>query len=321
MKPLIFVSHVNEEADVAKWLSDSISQLLLGGVQFFVSSDGTAIVGGDPWLSKIEQGLRDASIVLVLCSSRSVQRPWVNFEAGGAWIAGKRVVPICHAGMRPAGLPEPLRTLQAYDLLKRKDLDALVGLLASEAGLKTPKFDSAELLANIPATSTIAGPENGPTAAALGNAPPGEDAGPVGDVLIGYDKQSITSDLHTYSLNVSMAWRGPRDQDFFNICLLWPRAIKISKLVGFEKGEETEIDGVLYDELSLFVDKRLWPKKTIKAIGGKAAAQLEYVFDSPTHMQVHGNLKPKSYRLFYKLYSQEFPPVEGEVSFKDLNIY
>ncbi|MDA8133199.1 MAG: toll/interleukin-1 receptor domain-containing protein [Desulfobacteraceae bacterium] len=320
MKPLIFVSHINEEADVAKWLSDSISQLLLGGVQFFVSSDGTAIVGGDPWLSKIEQGLRDASIVLVLCSSCSVQRPWVNFEAGGAWIAGKRVVPICHAGMHPAGLPEPLRTLQAYDLLKRKDIEALVGLLASEAGLKTPKFDSGELLANIPDSSTMAEPENKMTAA-LDYAPIGEDAGPVGDVVIGYDKQSITSELHTYSLNVSVMWWGPRDQDFFNICLLWPRAIKIAKLVGFEKGEEMEIDGILYDELSLFVDKRLWPKKTIRAIGGKAAAQIEYVFDSPTHMQVHSHLKPKSYRLFYKLYSQEFPPVEGEVSFKDLNIY
>lgn len=316
MKPIVFVSHINEEADVAKWLSESISHLLLDGVQFFVSSDGTAIVGGDPWLRKIEQGLRDARIVLVLCSSRSVRRPWVNFEAGGAWIAGKRVVPICHAGMRPANLPEPLRTLQAYDLLKGKDLVALVALLAREAELRNPKFDPAEILADIPSIASMAEPES-TTTSSLTNAPPGENAGPVAEVMIGYDKQEISSALHTYSLTLSVTWRGPRDQDFFNVCLLWPKDIKISKLVGFEKGEESEIDGVAYDELSLFVDKRLWPKKTIRAIGGKSAAQIEYVFDSATH----SNLRAKAYRLYYKLYSQEFPPVEGEISFNDLNVF
>lgn len=108
MKPIIFVSHISDEAEVAIWIKKSISKLLLGGVQFFVSSDGTAIVGGDRWLNKIEEGLRDARVVLVLCSARSVLRPWVNFEAGGAWIAGKRVVPICrrYAPGGPARAPQ-----------------------------------------------------------------------------------------------------------------------------------------------------------------------------------------------------------------------
>ncbi len=120
---------------------------------------------------------------------------------------------------------------------------------------------------------------------------------------------------------LSLTWLGPRDQDFFDVCLLWPEDISISNLVGFEKGEQTEIDDVVYDELSLFVDKRLWPKKTIRVVGGKAAAQLEYLFDNETYMKVYGNLRSKAYRLYYKLYSQEFPPVEGKVSFKELNIY
>jgi TIR domain len=113
LKPTIFVSHINDEAEVAIWIKKSISELLLGGVQFFVSSDGTAIIGGDRWLTKIEEGLRDARVVLVLCSSRSVLRPWVNFEAGGAWIAGKRVVAYLscrYASSGPArASPEPAR--------------------------------------------------------------------------------------------------------------------------------------------------------------------------------------------------------------------
>lgn len=148
-----------------------------------------------------------------------------------------------------------------------------------------------------------------------------EVAGPLADIKVGFVKQMITAELHTYSLTLSVKWQGPRDQDFFNISLLWPKAIKISKLVGFERGEEEEIDGIVYEELSVFVEKRLWPQKTVKAIGGRATAQLEYVFDDATRLQVHSNLKPKAYKLHYKFYSQEWSPIEGEVSFRDLNIY
>lgn len=143
------------------------------------------------------------------------------------------------------------------------------------------------------------------------------EVGQLADIKVGFDKREITADLHKYSLLLSVKWLGPRDQDFFNISLLWPKAIKISKLTGFERGEEEEIDGIQYEELSLFVDKRLWPQKTIKTIGGKAAAQLEYVFDHATYM----NLKPKAHKLYYRFYSQEWAPIEGEVSFQELNFF
>lgn len=196
-------------------------------------------------------------------------------------------------------------------------MKALVTLLASEAGLKSPKFDPTEILSNIPPIATKIDPENEMTSPLIITSQ-GENAGPVADVIIGYDKQSITSEMHRYSLSLSVTWHGPRDQDFFNVCLLWPKDISITKLTGFERDEASEIDSLKYDELSLFVDKRLWPKKTIKAIGGNAAAQLEYVFNSETHIKVHNSLRQKAYKIYYKLYSQEFQPVEGEVSFKEL---
>ena len=141
------------------------------------------------------------------------------------------------------------------------------------------------------------------------------EADRLADIKIGFDKREITADLHKYSLLLSVKWLGSRDQDFFNISLLWPKAIKISKLAEFERGEVEEIEGIQYEELSLFVNQRLWPQKIIKTIGGKAAAQLEYVFDHSTYM----NLKSKAYKLYYKFYSQEWEPIEGEVSFQELN--
>jgi len=155
----------------------------------------------------------------------------------------------------------------------------------------------------------------------LENEGPKNEVRQLADISIDFEKKEITAETHKYSLLLSVKWQGPRDQDFFHITLLWPKEIEISNLVGFERGEEEEIDGIKYEELSLFVDQRLWPQKTIKAVGGKAVAQLEYVFDNKTYMKVHRNLRPQLYRLYYKFYSQEWEPIEGQVSFKDLNIY
>lgn len=155
----------------------------------------------------------------------------------------------------------------------------------------------------------------------LENEGPKGDVGQIANIHVSFEKKEITSEVHRYSLLFSVEWQGPRDQDFFNITLLWPKEIKIINLVEFERGEDMEIDGIIYEELSLFVDKRLWPKKIIKAIGGKAIAQLEYIFDNETHRKVHSNLRPKPYSLYYKFYTQEWEPIEGQVSFKDLNVY
>ena len=150
MKPVVFISHIHSESKIAIWIEERTSDLLLGAIDFFVSSDKSSIVGGDKWLQKIEEGLKNASVIIVLCSKESVLRPWINFEAGGAWMAGKRVVPVCHAGMSPGDLPEPLRSLQAYELANEEHFQDLVALLAREAGLRPPSFDTKECLASLP---------------------------------------------------------------------------------------------------------------------------------------------------------------------------
>ena len=104
----VFISHVASESEIAVWIKREIGGLLHGAVGFFVSSDGEHIVGGDRWLDKILDALEKSHTVLILCSEESVHRPWVNFEAGGAWMARKRVIPLCHSGMEPGKLPQPL---------------------------------------------------------------------------------------------------------------------------------------------------------------------------------------------------------------------
>jgi len=94
----MFVSHVGEEAAVAARLKAALSRDFLGLVDVFVSSDADSIAAGEDWLRSIEQALQESSLLVILCSPTSITRPWVNFEAGAAWMRRIPLVPLCHAG-------------------------------------------------------------------------------------------------------------------------------------------------------------------------------------------------------------------------------
>src|SRR5262245_36776399 len=87
----VFVSHISEEGDIAALLKLMIEEDFIGQVKLFASSDITSIRGGENWLDAIRDGIGKSAAVLVLCSHASVQRPWVQFEIGAAWITNKPI--------------------------------------------------------------------------------------------------------------------------------------------------------------------------------------------------------------------------------------
>jgi len=145
---------------------------------------------------------------------------------------------------------------------------------------------------------------------------PTEDAPPA-EVSVTYKKLSITSEIHKYALEISVKLLQTPDQDFFRISLLWPAQIPITKIVGFEEGEKQNINGLLYQEYALFVEKRLWPGQTIKIVGGKSTAILEYEFNNNVYMNRHNT----PFDLHYTMFLQSWQPVQGMVSFESLNIF
>jgi hypothetical protein len=94
-----FVSHTGEEAPIALTLRAAIDRDFLGILQVFVSAETEDVGAGENWLQAVEAALQDSSIFLVLCSPTSISRPWINFEAGAAWILGTPIIPLCHAGL------------------------------------------------------------------------------------------------------------------------------------------------------------------------------------------------------------------------------
>lgn len=145
-KPIVFISHINEEKDIALELKSLLEDSFLGMMDIFVSSDDASISAGTRWLDNISNSLGNCSIELILCSPKSVQRPWINFEAGAGWVRNIPVVPLCHSGMEPSNLPVPLNLLQAVKLSEISGLKLLLPLLSNAIGSKEPKVDFSDFV-------------------------------------------------------------------------------------------------------------------------------------------------------------------------------
>ncbi|MCK4347543.1 MAG: toll/interleukin-1 receptor domain-containing protein, partial [Thermoplasmatales archaeon] len=148
-KPIVFVSHVEEDAAVASKIKNWLEDNLLEGVEVFVSSD-KGINPGDKWEERIIEKLRNCRIALILCTQMSVRQPWVNFEAGGALVKGARVIPLCYHGQRKGTLPRPLSSLEALDLSEPDDVSELLEVIAEEVGLRAPEIDPKGLIERLP---------------------------------------------------------------------------------------------------------------------------------------------------------------------------
>lgn len=126
LKDKIFISHINEEAHLAIELKKWIEEVFSGHCKVFVSSHPKDLPAGTKWLEEISKALESASILIVLCSTNSIARPWVNFESGFCWNRQIPIMPVCHSGLQRGNLPPPLSSLQALELEDPKFSEYLI---------------------------------------------------------------------------------------------------------------------------------------------------------------------------------------------------
>jgi hypothetical protein len=127
----VFISHIHEEAELALAVQDYLKEKLQRRSGIFVSSDQWQRQAGD-WLVPINREITLAPIMILLLSSQSIKRPWVNFEAGAAWMAKKTIIPACHGDLQPGQLPKPYMDWQAVFLLDGEE--ELLGMVAEKLG-------------------------------------------------------------------------------------------------------------------------------------------------------------------------------------------
>jgi TIR domain len=165
MRSRLFISHISEEKEFAAQLKTVLTRDFLGLDEVFVSSDTESIGAGEEWLQSVATALRECAIVVILCSPDSVRRPWINFEAGAAWMRDIPIVPVCHQGLVPRDLPVPLSLRQGIALDSPEDLNRLYKKVAEVIQCQIPDRDfaalSRELATATPQLAMAVGPEIG----------------------------------------------------------------------------------------------------------------------------------------------------------------
>jgi hypothetical protein len=161
-KPTAFLSHIHNEADLAKVIRvDLLDAHLLSAVEVFVSSDPSTNPGGTSWLHNVEDKLRTAEVILILASPTSIERPWINVEAGAGWVrylearaSGAEpvsVMPLCHSGLTPGKLPLPWSTFNAVEIRTEGGLQAVLDTCARAANIRSPRPDLSAIATRIQA--------------------------------------------------------------------------------------------------------------------------------------------------------------------------
>lgn len=93
--PLIFISHDSRDAKLAEMFSKLLSSVSAGVLKSFRSSDNKGSQGieyGVEWYPVLMKNLDAASDVVCLLTRRSLERPWILYEAGVA--KGKLNTPV-----------------------------------------------------------------------------------------------------------------------------------------------------------------------------------------------------------------------------------
>ncbi|MBN2185174.1 MAG: toll/interleukin-1 receptor domain-containing protein [Candidatus Krumholzibacteriota bacterium] len=131
--PLVFISHDSRDADLAEAFSKLLKSVSAGMIKTFRSSDkkaGDGIDFGEEWYKRLMTQLQATSDVVCLFTERSLDRPWILFEAGVA--KGKLDTPVIGVAL---GVPlsrvsaGPFYQFQNMDD-EEEDLTKLVNQLA-----------------------------------------------------------------------------------------------------------------------------------------------------------------------------------------------
>ena len=128
----MFISHAEGDGTVANALEAFLKLTFSSQVRVFNISNDQSLEPGDDWWATIEKNLQDLQVMLVVVTPQNVNRPWIHFEAGAAWLLQKRVIPCLARGMTKSSLPSPLNHFQAVSLSVERDVQRLINAIARE---------------------------------------------------------------------------------------------------------------------------------------------------------------------------------------------
>lgn len=138
--PLVFVSHDARDAELAEAFSKLLKSVSAGMIKTFRSSDKKGTDGidfGEEWYKRLMTQLQSTSDVVCLFTERSLDRPWILFEAGVA--KGKLNTPVVGVA-----LGMPLSRISAgpfYQFMNMDDSEADLTKLVYQLARRVPNLE------------------------------------------------------------------------------------------------------------------------------------------------------------------------------------
>lgn len=119
ISPLVFISHDTRDAELAEEFSNLLNNASAGALKSFRSSDKKGTQGieyGLDWYPAIMDKIDEASEVVCLLTQRSVERPWILYEAGVAkGKLGKKVIGVAMGIQHSVAFTGPFAQFQNND--------------------------------------------------------------------------------------------------------------------------------------------------------------------------------------------------------------
>lgn len=138
--PLVFISHDARDAGLAEALSKLLKSVSAGMIKTFRSSDKKGSEGidfGDEWYKRLMAKLQSTSDVVCLFTDRSLDRPWILFEAGVA--KGKVTTPVVGLAL---GVPlSRVSTGPFYQFQNMDDSEADITKLVHQLARRIPSLE------------------------------------------------------------------------------------------------------------------------------------------------------------------------------------
>lgn len=138
--PLVFISHDARDADLAEAFSKLLKSVSAGMIKTFRSSDKKGTEGidfGEEWYKRLMLQLQSTSDVVCLFTERSLDRPWILFEAGVA--KGKLNTPVLGVA-----LGVPLSRVSAgpfYQFMNMDDSEGDLTKLVNQLARRVPNLE------------------------------------------------------------------------------------------------------------------------------------------------------------------------------------
>lgn len=138
-RPIVFISHAASDALIAELVKGEIDRVFAKAIDVFATSVPGSLPPGTDWLEQVRKHLDAASVVLVLITPTSINRPWVWFEVGASWnkMVSKNglILPLVVAEVDKGELPEPLSRLQAKSLAVAAEIKEVFEHLIAQFGI------------------------------------------------------------------------------------------------------------------------------------------------------------------------------------------